>query len=340
LVKKLGVKPLDESTLQSWFSKVYPEFIGWMERMGKLCVNYSKEERENYKTYIQQSKYFQQIQESPWSHQIINKPRGYAGDSDMMKIIYDDQFQGSTNFGKLYTKLTNAVEGSQAVRNRRHFLYEKIRKVASGQVLSIAAGPAYEIEDILKTEQSRNFHFLALDHDIITLRKYQKQATNFQYGIVNAFHLLKGNFKYLIPKSQYMDKVNPKRDLKGWRKLLLPLKYQVNTLQKQQFDLVYAAGLYDYIQTTSSPEKGSVALTKNLFELVKPEGQLIIGNYTPTIPIGTRWYMEYVCDWNLIYRTDEEILAFKNTIPSDQIANYAIEAEATGITKFLVLEKK
>jgi extracellular factor (EF) 3-hydroxypalmitic acid methyl ester biosynthesis protein len=41
-----------------------------------------------------------------------------------------------------------------------------------------------------------------------------------------------------------------------------------------QFDLIYAAGLYDYLDA-----KTASRLTKRLFELLKPGGRILVGNF-------------------------------------------------------------
>jgi len=327
----------DEGSLIHLFNSTYPEFVKQIEKMGLVCSGYDDDTAKACKSYIKESDIYNLFLQSAWYKQIITKPRGYAGDSTMMEIMYNDQFEGITPFGKLYTKLANAVEGSQAVRNRRSYLRKKLQKLDSGKVLSVAAGPALEIKDC---EHKNGLEFLALDHDMETLRRYApRHNSNFTYGICNAFHLMKGQYGYIIPRKSFAKRANPKADMKGFRKLLMPFRYHMNTLPQEGFELIYAAGLYDYIYTSDNPSKGSMALTKNLFSLLKPGGQLIVGNYAPTIPRGTRWVLEYICDWNLIYREDSDLKLFAKGISEKQIADIKIKSEETGITKFLHITK-
>jgi len=119
------------------------------------------------------------------------------------------------------------------------------------------------------------------------------------------------------------------------------LKYKYNTLQAEEYDLVYTAGLYDYIQTFPNEDnKGTVALTANLFKLVKPGGSLIIGNFSLNNPAHMVFPMEYVMDWQLIYRSQEDMIEFAKTIPERQIKSIEVLQEPLGINYFLRIQKK
>jgi hypothetical protein len=80
------------------------------------------------------------------------------------------------------------------------------------------------------------------------------------------------------------------------------------------FDFIYAAGLYDYLAT-----KTACALTRKLFESLRPNGRLLIPNFTPSLrDIG---YMEAVMDWRLIYRDESAMLQLSNALPADEVAS-------------------
>merc|ERR1712007_145475 len=85
-------------------------------------------------------------------------------------------------------------------------------------------------------------------------------------------------------------------------------------------------------------EKGTKALTNKLFEAVALGGKLIIGNASLPLPDFDH-FMMHLLDWNLIYRNDEEILAFADAIDKKDIANIKVEKEVLGWNSFLVIEK-
>ena len=73
------------------------------------------------------------------------------------------------------------------------------------------------------------------------------------------------------------------------------------------FDLIYSAGLFDYVD-----ERAAKRLVKTLFDMLKPGGRLLIGNFLKNIDdIG---YMESFMGWNLVYRSRAEIAALADGI--------------------------
>ena len=45
------------------------------------------------------------------------------------------------------------------------------------------------------------------------------------------------------------------------------------------YDLIYSAGLYDYIPDAKDGVGGAPQLTRMLFSLLNPGGRLLVGNY-------------------------------------------------------------
>src|SRR5207237_10844509 len=78
-----------------------------------------------------------------------SKPRGYAGDSEVMRIIYENEFRGPSVFAQFMHKYPIELAAAQAVRNRRRLVGEWVReRVAKHtgpqpmRILSVACGPA------------------------------------------------------------------------------------------------------------------------------------------------------------------------------------------------------
>ena len=67
-----------------------------------------------------------------------------------------------------------------------------------------------------------------------------------------------------------------------------------------QFDLIWAAGLFDYFS-----DKVFQAVLRRLLPAVADQGELVIGNFAP---LGHHPYMEFG-GWTLHYRSAEELVS-------------------------------
>ena len=158
--------------------------------------------------------------------------------------------------------------------------------------------------------------------------------------MANAFELARGNYDVVFPGDNINDP-NLLRGPVGLKRFMRSNRDSVKELPLNHFDLVYTAGLYDYVPTHPTDDtKGVVALTKNLFELVKPGGNLVIGNFSENNPDHLVFPMEFIYDWELIYRNEKEMLDFAKTIPKGQIADIEVLTEPLKINYFLKISKQ
>lgn len=201
-----------------------------------------------------------------------------------------------------------------------------------------------EIKDVLNQLPNSNsgWQFVALDHDIKALRWATSRINDgrLNYGIANAFQIMKKNYTVAFPRRYSLRSCDPKNDFKGLRKFAFPLKYRKANLSVNSFDLVYSAGLYDYMLTFPERSKGAIALMANLFRLTKPGGLLVIGNFSPRNPLDLRFSMEYLYDWALIYRNEKEMYRLADGIPKSDIAEMTLHQEPLGINYFLKIVKR
>src|SRR6185436_20569919 len=103
---------------------------------------------------------------------------GYAGDYEMMNMIYRNQPEGGSLYEKLIHKLLVSQWPAQSVRNRFVHLKENIvqetarvaRAGRRARILNIGCGPAQEIQEFLKeTHLSDQADFTLLDFNEETL---------------------------------------------------------------------------------------------------------------------------------------------------------------------------
>ena len=341
---KLNALTATDGVLEDILSQEIVEFEAWrhpvMDRLGEVTNEFDPLQKESHQDYIKKSKYFEIVQEAPFYWQIINKPNGYAGDAEMMSYIYRNSFEGQTPFGKFLHKHAVSTKACQSVRNRKDYLVEQILE-KEGKILSLAAGPSKEIKEVMSIGRNGR-QFLALDHDLETLKRYRSSDTtsSFTYALANAFQIISGNYLAARPRFVFEKFCSPRTDFTGLQKIFSYLKYEMIELKNHRFDMIYSAGLFDYIQTFQLDDsKGTVGLTKNLFDLLKSGGVLIVGNFTENNPRDLVFVMEYVYDWQLNYRDQVDLMEFTRTIDNYEIKNIEIVEEPLGINYFLKVEK-
>src|SRR5262249_34666657 len=104
------------------------------------------------------------------------KPRGYLGDPEMMALIHENEFRGTSTFGRLMHKHPLETLAAQAVRNRRYVLTKMLLEhektftglpAAGFKFLSVASGAAYEVRDLYASapDTFERFSCTLLDQD-------------------------------------------------------------------------------------------------------------------------------------------------------------------------------
>jgi len=221
--------------------------------------------------------------ESPFTRRAYEKPRGYAGDAGLMDLIY------GMKPGEELSPLGGMLYGYEfdspcfrSVRMRRAILAAEIDAVAASRpgtrVLSVASGHLREIE-WSRAVRAGSVELTALDQDRDSLECIDRAYGRYGVETVGA------TIGDVLRRS----------------------------LQLRSADLVYAAGLYDYLQDDLAR-----ALTTALFRVVSPGGRLLIANFTPATHDAA--FMETVMDWNLVYRTAGDVRRLAAAIPPDEIA--------------------
>lgn len=249
---------------------------------------------------------------APFANRAFFKPRGYAGDYEMMNHLYRDELVGKTLFDQCMHKYFIDEPAGVAVKNRGQYLYEKITQLFESvpaaeplKVLSIASGPAMEQQIFL--QKGTRFHgrtaeFTCLDQDEESLKHAQRQLQSSE-------RILRSGFQFRF------------------------MNYAIRNViaegcPEKDYDLIYSAGLFDYFT-----EPVAQMAAKQMLASVKPGGRVIIGNFSknnPSVP-----FMELVLDWHLIYRSEEDLLRIFKGLGS----KIWVEKEPLGVNLFLVIQK-
>ncbi|MBC3806980.1 hypothetical protein H8K52_06425 [Undibacterium seohonense] len=215
------------------------------------------------------------LDKCPYIFRAKTKPRGYAGDAVMMDFIYgiyEPEFINNLDLtAEEIFRLTTNSSASKAVRHRRRLIANTIDSVCQhkqANILSVACGHLREAE-ISTAVQSRTIgKYFALDQDIESLKVVESD-----YGHLGITPIQCNVAKIIAGKVP--------NEIQG-------------------IDFIYSAGLYDYLN-----DDVAVKLTTNLAKLLNKNGQILLANFIPHHQdVG---FMECVMDWDLIYRTPENL---------------------------------
>ena len=233
-------------------------------------------------------------------HRAQSRPLGYAGDYEMMRMCYDNTYEGSTLLGKILHKYSTELPMVQAIRNRR----ELIAQFAQGKrrILSVACGPACEVALVSASYPKATFSFTLLDQD--------KEALDFARARLSGLSNVDISYVNISVYSMM------KQDDLG--------------AQLGKFDCIYSMGLFDYLN-----DKAAKKLCCRLVDMLGPDGTLIVGNYHARC--ANRWETQYWCDWTLQHRTEESMLDLVPDLGADHQSE--ILYEQTRAQMFLKIQK-
>jgi extracellular factor (EF) 3-hydroxypalmitic acid methyl ester biosynthesis protein len=216
------------------------------------------------------------IMQDPYSRRAFEKPRGYAGDAVMLDYIYRPQQFDIPPVGKAVHDATTRLPSAQSILWRRNFIRslisETIADNKSAKIFSIASGHMRELDDL---HVGKDVSFWAIDHDKKSLSECRSS-----YGHIKLNTIHK------------------------------PVSFLLGEQKEREFDLVYSAGLFDYLS-----DRFAIKLIKNLYDRLRSGGTLLIINFAPNNQ--GRGFMAGMMDWDLIYRDQAELLRLvKQAIPA------------------------
>lgn len=225
------------------------------------------------------------MQQCPFTRWSFEKPRGYSGDASLIDFIYGhsavaEEVARSTPLGLDIFEYTINAPGPVAVRERRDILTRYVDDTAARigpdtEVLAIAAGHLREAEASKSLADGRLKRWVALDQDPQSIGSISSQF----HG--TAVEPIDGSVRGLLAK-----------------------KHQIGT-----FDLIYAAGLYDYLA-----DKVAIRLTQICMEMLKPGGVFLFANFSDEM--ADDGYMESFMNWELLQRSQADMWRIVNAISS------------------------
>jgi CRP-like cAMP-binding protein/SAM-dependent methyltransferase len=213
------------------------------------------------------------------TERFYSKPRGYAGDYLTIEKIYLNRPAGIGRLGPIIDHVHLEAPSARAVRNRRGLLVSEIKKTLSSKrgkrikIMSLACGPAREIFDVYEEMEDKTLiETTLLDIDC--------QALAF------------------VDELRHKKKLTKQISLLEENLIYLSLGRKKTEIDAQ--DLIYSIGLIDYFN-----DKLVIKLLNYIYKALAPGGRVILGNFHPNNIY--KEYMDYVLEWNLIHRTEEDM---------------------------------
>ena len=245
-------------------------------------------------------------------HRARFKPRGYAGDFEMLARICQETCCRDP-LGRAFDRYFLRQAAPQAVRARTEqtaaaLAAECLRRPAEAlRVVSVGSGPALEVAAalaMLPDQRRATVHVTLLDLD------------------PDALEFARGRLHPLLPgESLRCERANL------FRLPEMPRRAQLLGTP----DFLVCAGLFDYLD-----DDAAAAMLALFWQRLAPGGLLLVGNFAPHNP--TRAYMEWIGNWYLLYRMPEQMeqLAARAGIPPHRLT---ISSDRLGVDLFLVARK-
>lgn len=247
---------------------------------------------------------FASLMEDPMLKRSYEKPRGYPGDAVLLDYIYRiRQPHECPSLGReIWDHCTSTRPAALAVQARRRVIGRALdelaeRPVGQRRALAVACGHLREghLSDALRGDELDEV--LALDSDSESLAVVERLFGS--HGVTT--------------------------DFRSAARLL-------GDKRVGEFDLVYSAGLYDYLE-----EEFARRLTASMFRMLRPGGRLLVCNFVPQI--YDAGFMEAAMGWRLIYRDEVQILDVAKDIPESERATTTTWTDPFDAVSYLMIER-
>ena len=260
--------------------------------------------------------------ESPLINRAYCKPLGYPGDFQTMVYVYKNALEGPNCFSRIFHKYICDEPLAAGVRTRKDLIkqltVDETERIAQSEqndrmvrVTSLASGPAREVVEFVdeRTTWPINIHWTLIDQE--------ERALSLAYHDV--YRKIADRQAPCTLRCMYMS-------------FLQFIKDPSSVLANEPQDFIYAAGLFDYLGKRSAKK-----LIRVLFENLVPGGVIAVGNALR--PALHFWTPEFLLDWTLIYRSEEEMHELAADV-ADRTESIQVVPEASNAYYFLLIRKR
>jgi extracellular factor (EF) 3-hydroxypalmitic acid methyl ester biosynthesis protein len=250
------------------------------------------------------------ILRAPFVFRTFSKPLGYAGDYQMVNQILGDARQGPSTYFQIVNAAFLQTAVAVAHRNRIDILVDFLKRHADAarrtgrpfRVLNVGCGPAQEIQRFLREYDEPHW----LSFELVDFSEETLAWTRGELAAISAGLARQPDIRFVQDSVHNL------------------LKRRVDGPQVgADFDVVYCAGLFDYLS-----DKVCSRLLSYFASCMRSGGRLLVTNVHSSNP--ERPGMEHLLEWYLIYR-DEAKMELLLPPQSRERTTYV---DATGVNVF------
>ncbi len=304
---------LDAEKFEEIKAPVMPRLTELFLELEEACRQLEVDEVENHKQLAQRD-LLPLMMASPFFNRVYSKPLGYAGDYEMVNMMFRQERGGKSTYGQIINDWLLSGGPPKAHRNRIYMLEDMLNEAAARaaaedkqvRILNVGCGPVQELQLFLsKNKEAHRFSFDLLDFNAETLAYARRQIE----AITTK--------QEAPPKVDYI--------LKTVQELLrqaIELPEAAKT-----YDIIYCAGLFDYLS-----DRVCSKLVRLFYQWCEPGGRVIVTNVHASNPV--KGLMEHIMEWHLVLRDEADM-----TRLAPDLGPLKIYTDETGINVFLEIAK-
>lgn len=305
----------DRDLIDALGGRLLPQLGEMFQQFEEAAAEVSEEERTTHSRYVQRDLH-PLLLRAPFVHRAYYKPLGYAGDYEMVNMMLREPHEGPTVYSRLINALHLQTGPAVAHTKRIDILEEWLTEAAQAaeregrelRVLNVGCGPAIELQRFFRNcPASERCRLRLMDFNKQTL-EYTQARLN-EAAAVNGYH----------PTIEYVHE--------SVHNLLKQATKAREQQHEQAYDLVYCAGLFDYLS-----DKVCSRLLHLFYEWTVPGGRVMATNVHPSN--SALYLMEHILEWYLIYRDEKHMTRL---VPKEWVRHVFVDP--TGINVFLELDK-
>jgi len=226
----------------------------------------------------------EQLRRGELQHHAYSKPRGYAGDHEMLAKIWDRSICRDA-LGRCFDEFFQCQDAPEAVRARIRYAADTIlqhaaqsdaaqSKASAYKIVSVGCGPAIEVALAAEAwPEAPDLHTVLIDLDPEAVEVAGKRVQAAREDVRVEAHRTN---VFRLP--QQAQEQNPLADA----------------------DFIVCLGFCDYLDDEDLREMLRLFATS-----LRPGGTMLVGNFSPAC--RARPYMEWVGNWYLNYREKDDL---------------------------------